>query len=161
MPSGQVFIQTRPNCMHCPCPAPAPKQKRWHATRVHGHGTNPCARTRCAAVLPHTGWPPSGRSASACSSAQQSAATSHQAVARSISQRPTATPSRRAVRVRVTRHWIDLHVLAPRFLGKATPLPPTLRVPFPSRGRGEKNMGDLTSPRSHTSACVRVVKCMY
>lgn len=113
---------------------------------------------RCTAAA-HRSAAPSGSSASACSSAQQSAATSQQPTARSISQLPAATPCRRAVRVPVTRHSIDLHVLTPRFLGKATPLPPTLRTPFPSRG--EKNTGDLTSPSSHTFACVRVVKCTY
>lgn len=83
---------------------------------------------------------------------------------------PAATPCRGAVRVRVrvTRHSISAsasasasaHAPAPRFLGKATPLPPTIRTPFPFRG-GKNIVGDLTSPSSHTSACVRACSQVY
>jgi hypothetical protein len=149
------------NCMHCPCPAPAAKQKRRHAhaTRVHTGTGQTRAHARAALHCCRT---PVGRPVWQLGVCMQqcTAVSGHQSAANGafhfpIAGRDALPPSRAR-----PRH---------------TPLDPSPRTHSKIPGQSDtsaayathafpnpwgKNMGDLTSPSSHTFACVRVVKCM-
>jgi hypothetical protein len=148
--------------MHCPCPAPAAKQKRRHAhaTRVHTGTGQTRAHARAALHCCRT---PVGRPVWQLGVCMQqcTAVSGHQSAANGafhfpIAGRDALPPSRAR-----PRH---------------TPLDPSPRTHSKIPGQSDtsaayathafpnpwgKNMGDLTSPSSHTFACVRVVKCTY
>jgi len=113
---------------------------------------------RCTAAA-HRSAAPSGRWASACS-AQQSAATSHQAAACSVSPgRPNGRPRRPAAEPCASAsHATRSPRTRCKIPGQSDTSAAYATHAFPNPWG--KNMGDLTSPSSHTFACVRVVKCM-